>query len=107
MVGLAAWRAAVPGAFGTMLIRLFLALLVLGWPIVTYLHIEFATESGEAASNVDGPLFIVVRQLEQPSLATKTWIIAVGLAACGVATWGGRRLARRYRSRVCAPQAPA
>jgi hypothetical protein len=89
IVSLAVWRAAVPGAVGTMLIRLVLSLVLLGWPIMAYLHDEFAANGNGVFGGVGGggPLQIAVEQLSSAALTRQTWMAPVALGGSGGVLW--------------------
>jgi hypothetical protein len=110
VIGLALWRSAVRGAFATMLVRLVLALVVLGWPIVMYLHGEFGGNSSGSFAGVGGggPIVIGVEQLSTAVLARQTWVAALALVGTGGAAWVGGWLLRRQPTKgVWAKERPA
>ena len=101
LAGLAMWRAAARGAIATMLIRLVLALVVLGWPIVMYLHGEYAAISNRSfgGEGGGGPIGFAVEQLRSPRLLWPTWVAVLALAGSGGAALAGGGWARHQSAR--------
>jgi hypothetical protein len=94
IVGLAVWRAALTGAAGTMLIRLLLSLVVLGWPILVYLHGEFSANGSGTFAGIGGggPLLIALEQLSSTALMRPTWATILILGGSGGVVWLTKRL---------------